>query len=42
MYEGDEFEVGDYWFKNNLTFGGKAYLFIKCTPSSGYATFYYG
>ncbi len=42
MYEGDEFEVGDYWFRNNLTFGGKAYIFIKSTSNYGYSTFYYG
>ena len=43
MYEGDEFEVGDYWYEQkNMTFGGKAYLFLKSTETYGYATFTYG
>lgn len=29
LKEGDEFEVGDAWY--NLTYGGKAYLFLKST-----------
>lgn len=40
MYEGDEFEVGDYWY--NITTGGKAYVFIKATTTYGYANFSYG
>ena len=36
----DTFEVGDYWY--NITSAGKAYLFIKCTSTYGYASFSYG
>jgi hypothetical protein len=40
MYEGDEFEVGDYWY--DMKDGGKAYLFIKSTEEYAYAEFTYG
>eukprot|EP00347_Sterkiella_histriomuscorum_P014475 403360734 len=40
LSEGDEFEVGDYWY--NITQGGKAYLFIKSKSTYGYAHFSYG
>jgi len=36
----DEFEVGDYFY--NISTAGKAYLFIKCTSTYGYASFTYG
>ncbi len=35
MYEGDEFELGDSWYKSNVTQFGRAYLFIKSTDNGG-------
>ncbi|CDW72148.1 UNKNOWN [Stylonychia lemnae] len=40
LKDGDEFEVGDAWY--NMTYGGKAYLFIKATSTYGQAKFTYG
>jgi hypothetical protein len=38
--EGVEFEVGDAWY--NISYGGKAYLFLRAKSTGGYATFSYG
>jgi hypothetical protein len=40
LAEGDEFEVGDAWY--NLTYGGKAYIFLRSKNSGGYAYFSFG
>ena len=40
LKDGDEFEVGDAWY--NMTYGGKAYLFIRSTSTYGTASFSYG
>lgn len=40
MDVGDSFEVGDAWY--NVTYGGRAFLFIKAKSSGASCTFFYG